>query len=1360
MKKIFAFVLASLMVLSLVPASAFAITKCEAEHTTANCDYTLIKVIPATCDTPGYTEYVCNDCGTQFVDDLKPVVGHKWVSNPDKADGDIAANCVYQTNGKQYLICSVCDEEYTEDGNDYKTISYNSTSVHNLVHVSGVGCEKLYACTLCGAEGYISKKLLVSEVAHDWVFDNVETEPGYAKKKYNQGLAAFTCKDCGAVKKVPIESIKGGCKNIVHQITSSDPETAKAALAAATVSQKAVAATCTADGKRLIIQCPDCGYYWRCTNNNCTTEHTDGLHTWKGKSSSFSSSDKKIGKFGHISSADWKYGAVKNGLFVSTLSDATAKAAENSLKNTCGDTYFCTRCSTYQRVGHDTYTSEKIYMGLTEPNCLTAANYYQQCKDCGSIVTGTVKATGHSNDGDGDILTVAATCVSPALQYVVCTNANCPLPKTLVNGKPESVMSGPTTIGEINKNGHKLTSTEYSVDQINKDLYCGGLKYVYSFCVYGCAEYGSGKTEVTQPVLHDLYAYTTAHSVKAQEGQAAYASYVKYACKKCDYKATTEVAVPDTGVSYAFDTIEDALEYFGFITREWAYVDGEVVFVKANIRPTYAANLTIDAIIAKYFQSLSYGFTQSATCTTAASSAYLVKFDDATSQYFTIQGKTIPHTPGKVVAGKPATCNTPGTHTTYVCRDCNITYWVDSQGKQHTTSAVMNPCANPATLEFVSNSCGDAKEGYWRCTLCGTCYTDATCATKYVPTSHTFVTLLAGTAATCNTAGIPEIRYCSKCNKLEVNVIYTVAGKEVRANFNEATNVLYKKAPYSVTIGTKFLSEPVTVQIALDGSITYLYHSTAADAPAGGEVWTTWPDLVTVKKSDIDSNSDGKTDYHAYLTVNGKVASGIVDANAVVWTNSQIASPFSYSEDFVESDHSKPQITLTYCAACDYEFITNYVPATGSHINADYEEIDVNGCNEDGFCIVCNKQFGEHYFVPTENAQSWNCTNAGYNVEACTICGEFKVSGYQKADATKYHNNIKNKVTNNSWDAYKYQHGTEADYANNGDVYYACDVCDKVIVPSTKTPCPGKGLEINLELDHSKYMVNSLIQVAISLDSLKGVNAWGLNFSVGYNPELVEFVSADFSKSPFATNKANAVSGPSFVWVPDDTSLAGGAYVAGKNVPYGIVTVVSNSAKGVELIGDNEYAVLTFKLIKATGAVSFETGVVVPLMAGSNMWHPAYKEYSTNVVGVNGTTIKANYGVATPANNKVYQASTDAFLNLDGSEDGELTIFDAFELYYLIENDEYTVLADADHDGDVDTDDLDILYSLIIGEKTVEDILKGEKEEEKDRVIEYDENGFVIYDSKYDINNDGVLSAYEIAVMTGKIDADLNSSTN
>ncbi|MBR4033452.1 MAG: hypothetical protein IKJ04_01465, partial [Clostridia bacterium] len=115
MKKIFAFILATIMVVSLVPASVFAAitndTDCPTVHTVKNCEYTVLGEVDATCTDPSYTAYKCNKCGKQFADNFGTEAnGHTWKDNQNskKKQTNVAPNCAKEAPGKEWVKCSVC----------------------------------------------------------------------------------------------------------------------------------------------------------------------------------------------------------------------------------------------------------------------------------------------------------------------------------------------------------------------------------------------------------------------------------------------------------------------------------------------------------------------------------------------------------------------------------------------------------------------------------------------------------------------------------------------------------------------------------------------------------------------------------------------------------------------------------------------------------------------------------------------------------------------------------------------------------------------------------------------------------------------------------------------------------------------------------------------------------------------------------------------------------------------------------------------------------------------------------------------------------------------------------------------------
>ena len=1379
MKKIFAFVLASLMVLSLVPASAFAaVTKCPATHTSTNCDATLLYTAVADCENVGYQAYVCNDCGAQFMDNMKPKTNHAWVSDTDLADGDVAANCIYKAYGVSYLICKNCDKKWT------KTVDYNSVDVHDLKLVSGVGCEKLYECNLCGAQGYIGEnaegdEVLTQEVSHAWEFVQVESDPVWNGGKLTKGVAVYSCEDCVATKKVDI--------TIEPCHESNDPSSLPPEDYKVIVNPKN--ATCTAKGNRLVVQCTACAEYWYCNSKTCATDHKEYEdHNW-------ASAD---------TDNDGKYNDT----------DKDAKHSFNALGHlgapsgvACGTDYYCTRCYTWQETGHRYEVMTNASTGealIVNPTCTTKGYVYQQCIDCYYIYKNeggkytlngkeyNLKATGHSESG---WQYVDATCKTAAYRYKYCKNWNCTITPTMVDGEARKISTAIQYIGSPNPNGHNLQSVgtangTVTMDNPNPEIYCNGFTYEFKYCTNGCAEYGTGKAIMTEPRMHDLYISYSCHNFSKAKNFAAFSTKVQYACKYDDCTVTDfeyKIITDTTLVQTTFNSASDALEFFGYTKRSYTYnpVTEEVELVSELPRADYESYGTAEAIFAAKFVLI--GLPSESSCVAGATKTYAVS-DYGT--YITIVEEADPHQPGKMIEGTPATCLSAGTHDTYVCKNCGVTYWEDKSGNQYTTSPVKNPCSD--TVEKAEEtSCAGATE-YWVCTSCNTCYTDATCSTKCLPVEHAYVTLHTGVAANCNETGIPEVRYCSVCKAIEVNLIYMNGGNELRVNFpvSETETGYTANIPASWLYGSVISANDLDVNIpeTLD-SVTFMYDSDDAE---GKEEWTTWPSVVEVKKMESSSNHQGfyvavETEGEDEETVvNYVLATGIVTYDEVTLRNSED----EVATGFETLDHTKPSFTLVNCEACVYEYIKDYIAAPGGHINDDNNIITddcADGAKGDRVCKICynyylnNEEyangdadavkayadlytFGEHTTVDASAQTGFTCQSAGYTAELCTKCNLYivKSESYEPANADKFHKELKAKIEDGDWiTEYKCRRGVVADYANNGNAYYVCYVCEKQLIASETTPCPGTGLEINMSTEYDEYMPNSYIELVISLDSLKGVNVWGLNFSVGYNPDAVEFVKADFTNSPFGTNKANAVEGVTYTQNDKGQWISSTAKVA-----YGVVSVASSSTAGVDLKGNNEYAVLTFKVIESGYTARFSIGYIQPCQTTgydplANTW------YKANAVGANGRAIKVNYNVTADiygsyidpdsVNNKNLDVNTLTFLDLD--ESGELDIFDAFDLYYLIETDTYSVLADADHDGDVDTDDLDLLYAVLVGETTLKDILKGETEGEEDREIVYDENGFIVYDSLYDLNEDGVLSAYEIAVMTGKIDADLNPTT-
>ena len=331
MKKIFAIILATIMVMSLVPASVFAAitndTACEKYHTVKNCEYTELGFVEATCTTPSYTAYKCNKCGEQFADNFgTKAAGHKWVDNSnDKDRKNVAVNCATKTDGKTYQKCSVCSAT--------QVVTTKWSDSHKWVEISGVGCEKVYECSICSTQ---------KTGAHTWEYTKVTVEPKWEDGKYIAGQALFTCKDCKDTKSVQILDVACKCKEKV-------------------LVQAAVANTCTEDGSYAIYKCADCYQLYILV-------------------------DKTYVKIDKINSKD---------VVIANKGGHKEDKEKNPGKLTgCVYTYTCKECE--QTVTEDRHPEALIEtQGNTAATCTTWGYTYKLCKACGVSFVETHEPTGH-----------------------------------------------------------------------------------------------------------------------------------------------------------------------------------------------------------------------------------------------------------------------------------------------------------------------------------------------------------------------------------------------------------------------------------------------------------------------------------------------------------------------------------------------------------------------------------------------------------------------------------------------------------------------------------------------------------------------------------------------------------------------------------------------------------------------------------------------------------------------------------------------------------------------------------------------------------------------------------------------------
>jgi len=306
--KVLSLMIALMMVVGMFSTISFA-ADCAHDNSTA------VGVVAPTCETAGFTKYLCNDCGEEYIGDIVPATGkHTWTTVA--ATEATCTDPAYKARKK----CSACGvfEKAPEAVEGSKPLGH----VYNIPYAEAATCTTpgftTKKCARCGeidktAENFVE----IPKLDHDLVY-TVTTVPGTCTNGYYQ----VTCKACDYNKVIVEEKnhtmvdmtttteIKAGdecnytyksgkfctkCKaissdavlntNPTHattpvvgdngKITAENLNSAIAALGFGIGSAVKVDATCVADGYELTY-CATCNVYFK----NVLKVNKDGGHTW------------------------------------------------------------------------------------------------------------------------------------------------------------------------------------------------------------------------------------------------------------------------------------------------------------------------------------------------------------------------------------------------------------------------------------------------------------------------------------------------------------------------------------------------------------------------------------------------------------------------------------------------------------------------------------------------------------------------------------------------------------------------------------------------------------------------------------------------------------------------------------------------------------------------------------------------------------------------------------------------------------------------------------------------------------------------------------------------------------------------
>lgn len=234
-KKILAILLVAMMVVSILPVSAFAAEGEEAAtcpgvgktHSLTNCSDAVEKAtVEGDCTAWGYTIYECPVCGDDFADDfVEPTKAHK-VSNP--TEEAVAPTCT-EAGKTAAGVCDVCGAEVKSQPIAALGHKKADDDKGTAAKTEDGKCGIAYKCVTCG-------ETFVVEAENDHVWGKtpvIVTEPGY----YTWGEAEYTCTVCSATKIVAIRP-EHKCTKVTHVA--------------------AVPVSCEKDGNVEYWQCDEC----------------------------------------------------------------------------------------------------------------------------------------------------------------------------------------------------------------------------------------------------------------------------------------------------------------------------------------------------------------------------------------------------------------------------------------------------------------------------------------------------------------------------------------------------------------------------------------------------------------------------------------------------------------------------------------------------------------------------------------------------------------------------------------------------------------------------------------------------------------------------------------------------------------------------------------------------------------------------------------------------------------------------------------------------------------------------------------------------------------------------------------------
>ncbi len=1077
-RRILACVLALIMVVSVLPLTAFAAdATCPGkgnDHDLAHCGgSTELAVVKPICGQWGYTVYKCNDCGEKFLDSFSVPNWNMHVY--EEIEPKVDATCT--VDGKTaHQKCTLCGHEIlpTIIKAEHKWVS------ETLKGNCTTGITYKYTCSVCG-----EVKIEDGDPAKGHVFEEekiiIVDEPDWGVA----GKAAYECQveGCGHIKYVVIMPMV--CN---HGLEHKDykPE------------------TCTENGSSEYWVCDvkyGCGnYYWDEAGKDVVEDKSDIIIPAKHKFEIAESKAETCTEDGYV-----KYECTECGDGYTEVLGAGHSVDYNNptdkVEPECEKmgyiVYTCDRCGEIAKMepipaaGHSKFEDTKIENIVANPNlsCVNTVTKVWKCNDCGAVQTEDVPAQKHKFE----TIKVDATCTTYAYEFTYCINPYCNLALKDVHvdnatGREYNVTvgGGKVHFGEMVKIGSDVDELAHNfVPHTYKDPTCLAEGYEYGLCSR-CGDMSDIRPIAKLP--HTMpEKWTLGQSATCTDN-----GYEYRICEVCDVYRETKPLLA-TNHSLNKTVVAPTCVADGYITYECAkcdYTDTEKNgdrFVETFTTPYGSVkeanehhNLSTDEkdIDVKFQGDCNTVGTYEYKCTLC--NEYILVRITGTGTH------TVPEdlNTTNCIKGEAPSCTKDGREDAYVCAVCGETFGGGVlpafEHKLYGESAIVAVPAQDATCTE------DGWKAYYECEICHVYFEDANGEKEIewpvIVGGHKWEKL-PDKAPTCTEDGYTDARTCSVCGETK----HTVTDA-YRATGHSPT-LVFTKVGTCLTYGYVHFDCPDCLDENADAEYITDYR------PATGHDLVTKEEKATCTEDGykivICANGCDYEEYKEYKASGHENADGDVllddctndvEDRLCVNCNEEIAQSHDLKKVHVDAnclfDYSYDMMS---CARCDY-----------------YEVLE-DTINQEGF--------GNHKWSAWKTVKADTCTEAGEQTRNCSICGEVQT---EVVDTIKTH----------SWGSWNVK--TASTLTKKGVEERKCSLCEAV---ETREINVKTGIQYQLAVDSdvksgAAIADSSLIAVKVSVYG-SGVGINQSMFTVSYDTEKLDFVRADFTTANFKYDAEN-----------------------------------------------------------------------------------------------------------------------------------------------------------------------------------------------------------------------------------------------